>query len=331
MNHIVLKQIHKTKLGSLFHLLICLARFFRYLDPTRDLPSLCALQSVSFESEYLVEPEITSPTTTPIRALFLNVDETLLDEKHPDLDQSSFNALRTLQKRGIKIALVTMRNMAAVLSLSKLNEFPFDGYILAGGSEIFDGKRRLIEHTAYIPADLKAIFDECQTRQIPVFFYGKKPNLTIWTKESQAFAAKMHFLPIEIKPWSGEDISMLTIISTDPEQVQSILELTPGLSWISSGSNQQHLYPEGASQRNGIKKMLAYWNLEGSYSAAFGKNKANQNVLAQTAFIAPSPLQGSMANQTDFDWRDHQENSISCVLKTLGLLENDLSKPIGID
>ncbi len=77
MNHIVLKQIHKTKLGSLFHLLICLARFFRYLDPTRDLPSLCALQSVSFESEYLVEPEITSPTTTPIRTLFLNVDETL--------------------------------------------------------------------------------------------------------------------------------------------------------------------------------------------------------------------------------------------------------------
>ncbi len=326
MSTVAQRQSDQPKSRSIFHLLPFLFKFFRYLDPTRDLPSFSMLPPAVLESGSSLEPGLTScPTKAPIQALFLSVDGTLLDEKHPDLSQSTFNALRSLQKRGVRVALSTSRNLASILTIPKLAEFLFDGYILAGGSEIYDRKRRMLEYQGYVPADLKVIFDECQARKIPVFFHTGKPNLTLWTEESRAFARSHHFLPVEIKPWKGEDVSMLTIISTDVDLVRSILDLAPGMNWVSSAANQQDLYPEGVNKANAIEKMLAYWNLEGACYAAFGKNQADKSMFEQAALsIAMPHSHKSLRHKADFVCEDHQENTIACALKDLDLLDGSL-------
>lgn len=238
-----------------------LLRLLHFHPACRDLPSfvLCSGRPEADLSEpgLLRSDPVGHMTARPaqkLQAVFLDVDGTLLDGNHPDLSSSTFDALRSLQKRGIKVALNTSRRMASVLSVPSLARFPFDGYILAGGGEIYDHKRRLLERQTYIPADLKVIFDQCKAMNIPVFFNNQKPNLTLWTEESKRFARKYHLFPLQIKDWSGEEITMITVIDSDPEKIARILEDAPGIRQVSAGPINQDLYPEGVSKGAGVKK-----------------------------------------------------------------------------
>ncbi|MEY8310322.1 HAD family hydrolase [Erysipelotrichaceae bacterium 51-3] len=264
---------------------------------------------------------ITARPRQILQAVFLDVDGTLLDGNHPDLSPSTFDALRSLQKRGIKVALNTSWGMASVLSVPGLAKFPFDGYILAGGGEIYDHKRRLLERQTYIPADLKAIFDQCKAMNIPVFFNNQKPNLTLWTEESKRFARKYHLFPLQIKDWSGEDITMITVIDSDPEKIARILEAAPGVYQVSAGSINQDLYPEGVSKGAGIKKMLEAWHLEGACFVAVGDSKADESMFEQAALRIAMPwAQSSTIEASDFVCEDHGQDTIAYALKGCGLL-----------
>ncbi len=311
-----------------FYPLAWLLRSLRFRHPRQDLPSFSACPdspdpnlSGSGLSMSNSAGRITARPRQKLQAVFLDVDGTLLDGNHPDLSPSTFDALRSLQKRGIKVALNTSWGMTSVLSVPGLAKFPFDGYILAGGGEIYDHKRRLLGRQTYIPAELKAIFDQCKAMNIPVFFNNQKPYLTLWTEESKRFARKYHLFPLQIKDWSGEDITMITVIDSDPEKIARILEAAPGVYQVSAGSINQDLYPEGVSKGAGIKKMLEAWHLEGACFVAVGDSKADESMFEQAALRIAMPwAQSSTIEASDFVCEDHGQDTIAYALKGCGLL-----------
>ncbi len=305
-----------------------LLRLLHFHPACHDLPSfvLCSGRPEADLSEpgLLRSDPVGHMTARPaqkLQAVFLDVDGTLLDGNHPDLSSSTFDALRSLQKRGIKVALNTSRRMASVLSVPSLARFPFDGYILAGGGEIYDHKRRLLERQTYIPADLKVIFDQCKAMNIPVFFNNQKPNLTLWTEESKRFARKYHLFPLQIKDWSGEEITMITVIDSDPEKIARILEDAPGIRQVSAGPINQDLYPEGVSKGAGVKKMLQAWCMEDACFAAVGDSMADESMFEQAALRIAMPWgQSSTIKASDFVCEDHGQDTIAYALKDCGLL-----------
>ena len=61
-----------------------------------------------------------------IKAIFFDIDGTLVSFKTHTIPQSTQNALKQLREKGIKIFIATGR--PKVLMLEAVGDFPFDGY-----------------------------------------------------------------------------------------------------------------------------------------------------------------------------------------------------------
>ena len=78
-----------------------------------------------------------------IKAVFFDVDGTLLSQKQGKVPISTRRALRRIRKKGIKIFIATGRHM---IELSKLPvmEIPFNGYLTLNGNLILDENKKLM-------------------------------------------------------------------------------------------------------------------------------------------------------------------------------------------
>ena len=61
-----------------------------------------------------------------VKAIFFDIDGTLVSFKNHQIPKSTFDALYKLKEKGIKLFIATGRGKDG---LDVLNDFPFDGYI----------------------------------------------------------------------------------------------------------------------------------------------------------------------------------------------------------
>ena len=76
-----------------------------------------------------------------IKAVFFDVDGTLLSHKLNDVPESTRRALRQLRARGVKTLVATGRHMTEY-SLLPVSDIPFDGYLTLNGNLLLDANRR---------------------------------------------------------------------------------------------------------------------------------------------------------------------------------------------
>lgn len=65
-----------------------------------------------------------------VKAIFFDIDGTLVSFKNHQIPKSTFDALYKLKEKGIKLFIATGRGKDG---LDVLNDFPFDGYITLNG------------------------------------------------------------------------------------------------------------------------------------------------------------------------------------------------------
>ena len=76
-----------------------------------------------------------------IKAIFFDVDGTLVSFKTHTIPDSAMQALHTLRSRGIKLFLSTGRHQKMLGQVRDL--FPFDGYVTLSGQYCFAGDQVL--------------------------------------------------------------------------------------------------------------------------------------------------------------------------------------------
>ena len=78
-----------------------------------------------------------------IRALFFDIDGTLVSHTSSDIPADTLDALYRLRDKGILLFLATGRHLREVSQLP-LHGFPFDGYVTQTGQLCYDGDFRPI-------------------------------------------------------------------------------------------------------------------------------------------------------------------------------------------
>ena len=80
-----------------------------------------------------------------IKAIFFDIDGTLVSYKTHEIPQSTIEALYKLKENGIKVFIATGRGKDG---LDVLNGFPFDGYITLNGQYCYiDQNNKIYENT----------------------------------------------------------------------------------------------------------------------------------------------------------------------------------------
>ena len=101
-----------------------------------------------------------------IKAIFFDIDGTLVSFQTHQIPQSTFTALQKLKEKGIKLFIATGRGKDG---LDVLNHFRFDGYITLNGQYCYTHNEIIYENTI-AKRDLKALLNYLEKDPFPCGF-----------------------------------------------------------------------------------------------------------------------------------------------------------------
>ena len=100
-----------------------------------------------------------------VKALFFDIDGTLVSFKTHRIPQSTVDALEKAKKNGVEIYISTGRPKQIINNLGQI-EHLIDGYITANGARCFVQDTVVSQH-AILPSDVKKIIDAADRDNYP--------------------------------------------------------------------------------------------------------------------------------------------------------------------
>ena len=205
-----------------------------------------------------------------IKAIFFDIDGTLVSFKTHRMPESTIQALGELRRRGIKIFIATGR---APASITNLGNIEFDGYITMNGGCCSVGNEIIYKNP--IPKNnVEALINYVEnTASFPCFFTdGNEPFCNFSNEVSDKVFEALKFPPPNIKPIRTaleKDIYQISAFF-DKQDEKKILTLLPDCKTVSWSPYFSDIIPKEGDKQVGIDKILAHFNIPLEATMAFG-------------------------------------------------------------
>jgi hydroxymethylpyrimidine pyrophosphatase-like HAD family hydrolase len=105
-----------------------------------------------------------------IKAVFFDIDGTLVSFQTHTIPQSTLVTLHALKEKGVLLFIATGRGKDG---LSCLNDFPFDGYITLNGQYCYDRNGTVLYENTIGKEDLDVLLKELKKKNFPCGFTMK--------------------------------------------------------------------------------------------------------------------------------------------------------------
>lgn len=222
-----------------------------------------------------------------IRALFFDIDGTLVSFETHSIPHSTVQALQIAKAKGIRIFISTGRPYALINNLDAIKHL-IDGYITANGAYCFVGEKSV--SCTPIPAnEVEWIINQADAQNFACIVVGQKDYTTIHpSSESERI-----FKGLLNVPDLRSHVPLSLVLS------QPILQLTPFISTsqeVQFVSSLQHVessrwHPDfadftakGVNKAKGLREMAASQHIDISETMAFGDG-GNDVPILQAAGI----------------------------------------------
>lgn len=204
-----------------------------------------------------------------IKAIFFDIDGTLVSFKTHQVPDSTIKALKQLKKKGIKIFIATGRGKDG---LKVLDEIEFDGYITLNGQYCYD-KDRIIYQNTINPDDLQSLVNYLDTHQVPCGFteeHDKYYNYRDWRVDEIHRITQNDGQPAkDCKQVITRKIYQCQCFVDEAEE-KELLKLMPNCISARWHPMFCDISPKGGTKQNGIDKFLEYYHLQLNETMAFG-------------------------------------------------------------
>ena len=206
-----------------------------------------------------------------VKAIFFDIDGTLVSFKTHEVPRSTIDALDILRKKGIKVFIATGRHYS---SINNLGDLKFDGYVTLNGGYCFAGEDKVIYKHSIPDRDIDALIRYLETEEsFPCAFVQEKEIFMNYKDETvEEIFNMLNFPEPPIRPLSemkGKTVYQLVSFFT-AEQEKKIMSTD--------------VVPAGSSKRIGIDKMLEYFKIPLKECMAFGDG-GNDIAMLQHAGI----------------------------------------------
>lgn len=217
-----------------------------------------------------------------IKALFFDVDGTLVSFNTHKIPESTISALRQARERGVKIFTATGRPMQLLNNISEVQSL-MDGYILATGALCIYGDHVVREDL--IPrAEAEHVIDFCMERHLPAVVVGKE-DIQIINRNDLVNHVFYDMLKVTYDKF---DVPLEGVLD------QGLLQITPFLTEEEErdvlpnlpGCTSARWYPafcditsSAADKANGIQSIADYMGIDISETMAFGDGGNDLSML----------------------------------------------------
>lgn len=257
-----------------------------------------------------------------IKAIFFDIDGTLVSFKTHEVPVEAVKAINDLRKKGIKVFIATGRHFS---SINNLGDLQFDGYITLNGGYCFSGDYVIYKHN--IPRkDINMLLDYLEHEEsFPCTFVREHDLVMNFESEATEHIFTMLNFPKppigDLREAAKEDIYQL-VAFFDKSQEENIMNIISGCEatrWYPSFAD---VVPAGSSKRIGIDKVIEYFGISLDETMAFGDGGNDIAMLEHAGIgIALGNADDKVKNSADYVTTSVDDGGVVNALKHFGLLD----------
>lgn len=257
-----------------------------------------------------------------IKAVFFDIDGTLVSFKTHEFPQSTIEALDLLRKKGIKVFIATGRHYT---SINNLGDLKFDGYVTLNGGYCFAGEDKVIYKHSIPDRDIEALIRYMETEEsFPCAFVQEKEIFMNYKDETvEEIFNMLNFPEPPNRPMDeirGKTAYQLVSFFTAEQEkkIMTILSNCESTRWNPLFTD---VVPAGSSKRVGIDKMLEYFRIPLNECMAFGDGGNDVAMLQHAGIgVAMGNAEDDVKQYADYITDSVDEDGIFKALKHLNII-----------
>ncbi|MFA6873134.1 MAG: Cof-type HAD-IIB family hydrolase [Bacteroidaceae bacterium] len=205
-----------------------------------------------------------------IKAIFFDIDGTLVSFHTHNVSESTQNALKSLRQKGIKIFIATGRHLHAINNLPGLE---FDGYVTLNGGLCFGENGKVISQTSIPQKDLLSFLDYIEQHPMPCVFVRKGDLHINYINQKVIDLFKLlDFIEVptaDLRKIAKEEVSQLIAFfdQTRDAEVMTYLPNCTSTRWYHTFTD---IVPKGICKSKGIAQVIQELDIKSDEIMAFG-------------------------------------------------------------
>ena len=257
-----------------------------------------------------------------IKAVFFDIDGTLLSHKTNSVPASAVRALETLREKGILTFIATGRHLPELKKLRPLEGLEFDGMVTLNGQYCFD-RRGLIYHCPIDSRDIATLLDFLKENPYPCILVEEdQMYINFHNAHVEKVQAMIHSeLPPIGNLSRGYTHPIYQIILYMNDQERTALPPMPGIKFTSWNMGGTDGIPANGGKSTGIAKVLEHYGIEKNETMAFGDGENDVDMFSAVGTaIAMGNACPSAKEAADYITDKVDEDGIWNALKHFGVL-----------
>ena len=280
---------------------------------------LDVFQMTGFDQIFFIEEE--KEEKPDIRVLFFDIDGTLLSHRSGSVPQSTVEALKEAQKKGMKIVVATGRDIIEMKKLPIMH-LNFDGYLTLNGNICLDKEEKMFAGNEIDPGEVEILVEIFKAKRLPFVLIGEKQryinyvdDVVIETQHST------HGTIPDIGEYHGEKIyQCLAFLNQDVRRkLEDMLDHCQITSWNDTGID---IIAKSGGKAAGIQKFLDQEQLKKSQTMAFGDGENDMSMLQFAGIgVAMGNATEKLKQVADYVTTDIDNNGIANALRHFQLID----------
>ena len=255
-----------------------------------------------------------------VKAIFFDVDGTLVSFKTHKVSQSTINALNKLREQGVKIFIASGRHKPAI---NNLGDLQFDAYVTVNGGMSIVGDKLIYKHN--IPQnEIQSLINYIDTVEaFPCVFIHENNSLMNYTNHATDEIFKLLDYPC---PPMGqlsdveEDVYQVIAFFND-EQEKQIMKFLPHCETTRWNPLFTDIIPTDSNKWIGISKVLEHFGINKDEAMAFGDGGNDIEMLTNVGLgVAMGNANDDVKSIANYVTTTVDDDGIVNALKHFGLI-----------
>ena len=257
-----------------------------------------------------------------IKAIFFDIDGTLVSFKTHKVPQSTINALQILRDKNIKVFIASGRHLHAINNLGSLE---FDGYITLNGGYCIAGNQKVIYKHSIPQEDIHSLTAYMQKNEnFPcIFVHEQESYLNYNNAHTHEIFELLNFPEPPIRALheaaTGENFQLVAFFTKEQEeQIMTVMPHCEATRWNPLFTD---VIPTGSSKQVGMDKILEYFNIPLEATMAFGDGGNDISMLQHAGIsIAMGNASEQVKQAAQYVTAPIDEDGIAKALKHFGII-----------
>lgn len=211
---------------------------------------------------------------TNIKAVFFDIDGTLVSFKTHEVPQSAKEAIHKVRQRGVKVFIATGRPMPFI---NNLKDVEYDGIMSVTGACCMTADGEIIQSQPVEKSDIERLIKETSQRPMPVLFAGKDKAIgCMIDADRKSVEEVMTLLSLEVpeeqpmtKALEMEVLQVIAFFTTEeePRMMSEVLKGCDAARWHPAFADCIH---KGTNKASGIDAICQYYGIDLQDTMAVG-------------------------------------------------------------